>query len=642
MNDERLMYIYGEDIYRALYSVFLFQDAGTDEIRDIIREIEADKEKIFSKIAAWYEDIGKKLIERNIIDEKTDVKRTASYILVNVLNEIGIYKTYDFMKMFYEEKLIKSGNKEHETDEEFDILKNFDEIDDRLECLYTAMEIGEESITLKQAYDIISTKFTKNCIRQNRNTMLHIIGDYVLNFMASEYILNRYVGLEVGELLYIKGLTLNENIISNKFRYEVFDWQEVVTKDMLALGDMEREMNIISACHKMYIFKSTMACLFMNMVERNNMSFKSICNRLFREYANISFDKPQLSSKQYMEFLCYFAETNGLEFEFFEKKTKKKDICSIQVRNTRRNLNKIFIIRLINVKESNLPRDIIRKLHEKWRKEWLLSNEFNVYLRGAEGKILDYSPKEDTSHIYSWRFPYFPITDVAPDEEMNSIRNEHLEQKDYEQLKELSAYEVSKKKEVNSQNKVDTFNADVIQDFSESTNILYIMRSTSNCMRKKHNVIAATGALVNLKRRTVKININYCTECKRLFIYYDDFKRYSDLYGPLLGNYSLKYMRYDKQEDIRLADESPLHVCGYNVNQQMGYTETERQRILANIMDYDIMKKPNIITYLHFFIKNNGKKRNMKIAVSKWESDLDFVNKYKINQQKRYKINQVK
>ena len=45
MNDERLMYIYGEDIYRALYSVFLFQDAGTYEIRDIIREIEADKEK---------------------------------------------------------------------------------------------------------------------------------------------------------------------------------------------------------------------------------------------------------------------------------------------------------------------------------------------------------------------------------------------------------------------------------------------------------------------------------------------------------------------------------------------------------------------------------------------------------------------
>lgn len=77
--------------------------------------------------------------------------------------------------------------------------------------------------------------------------MLHIIGDYVLNFMASEYILNRYVGLEVGELLYIKGLILNENIISNKFRYEVFDWQEVVTKDMLALGDMEGSSALIMA-----------------------------------------------------------------------------------------------------------------------------------------------------------------------------------------------------------------------------------------------------------------------------------------------------------------------------------------------------------------------------------------------------------
>lgn len=69
----------------------------------------------------------------------------------------------------------------------------------------------------------------------------------MLNFMASEYILNRYVGLEVGELLYIKGLILNENIISNKFRYEVFDWQEVVTKDMLALGDMEGSSALIMA-----------------------------------------------------------------------------------------------------------------------------------------------------------------------------------------------------------------------------------------------------------------------------------------------------------------------------------------------------------------------------------------------------------
>ena len=180
------------------------------------------------------------------------------------------------------------------------------------------------------------------------------------------------------------------------------------------------------------------------------------------------------------------------------------------------------------------------------------------------------------------------------------------------------------------------------KNFNEQNNVLYIMKGKAGCMIKKHDVIAATGTLVNLRRRTVKLNINYCVECNRFFIDYNDFKKYCDFYGPLLGNYSLKYMDFHKQENIYWADESPLHVCGYNVNQQTAYSDSERRKILANIIDYGIMNKPNIIEYLHFFIKNNGKRKNMRMAVSKWEDDLDFVHHYKMDQQKNYKISRVK
>ncbi|WP_156032792.1 hypothetical protein [Selenomonas sp. FC4001] len=49
-----------------------------------------------------------------------------------------------------------------------------------------------------------------------------------------------------------------------------------------------------------------------------------------------------------------------------------------------------------------------------------------------------------------------------------------------------------------------------------------------------------------------------------------------------------------------------------------------------------------ITEYLHFYINNIGNKANMGLAVSKWEDDLYFVNNYRLNKQRLYKIDKIR
>ena len=142
----------------------------------------------------------------------------------------------------------------------------------------------------------------------------------------------------------------------------------------------------------------------------------------------------------------------------------------------------------------------------------------------------------------------------------------------------------------------------------------------------------------------MKINVNYCETCRKFFINKMDFDEFCKRHGIMLGNFSVKELNFSKGFNgmYKLADESPLHYCGYNVNKQKGLTESDRHKILANIIDFNIMKKTEIIEYLHFYINNIGNRANMNLAVSKWEDDLYFVNNYRINKQKSYRIDKIR
>lgn len=171
-------------------------------------------------------------------------------------------------------------------------------------------------------------------------------------------------------------------------------------------------------------------------------------------------------------------------------------------------------------------------------------------------------------------------------------------------------------------------------------NTLYICKGTIVCKRNGHLVESVTGVMLDKNGSTVKVNANYCPQCQKYFISYDEYIYYRKKYGILLGNLKITNSSFE-QTQANLADESILHMCGYSVNQTADLTVTNRHRILQFLLDSGISTKPEIINYLNFFVRRNGKRQNMEEAVRRWNEDLKWVREYQIDKQRQFEITNI-
>lgn len=165
------------------------------------------------------------------------------------------------------------------------------------------------------------------------------------------------------------------------------------------------------------------------------------------------------------------------------------------------------------------------------------------------------------------------------------------------------------------------------KDFLVRTNLF-------RCYHKEHlveeivgivKVVTPTGEMV-----IKKIPCAYCPECRCFYILQSQFNKLSED-GIVLCQLIEKEEYYKSGElgDFNAVNESLLMRNGYNVKASIGLTEIQRQIILQNIMDNNILSPHRISSYLDMFI---AQKRNMpqyKEAVSKWERDKDFVLAYR-------------
>ena len=101
------------------------------------------------------------------------------------------------------------------------------------------------------------------------------------------------------------------------------------------------------------------------------------------------------------------------------------------------------------------------------------------------------------------------------------------------------------------------------------------------------------------------------------------------------------YMKGGYVGGMHLANESILMQYGYNTSQTNGLSATGRQKILAVIIDNKIMSKSEIISYLDFFINQRSSQARMELAISKWETDREFVENYKIGQYTQFGVNAI-
>ena len=118
--------------------------------------------------------------------------------------------------------------------------------------------------------------------------------------------------------------------------------------------------------------------------------------------------------------------------------------------------------------------------------------------------------------------------------------------------------------------------------------------------------------------------------------YYLDISTYSGY----RDKYGLPYVKLSpaakgkKRALIDLAEQSELFLYGYSVSQKDSLSESQRRKLLADLMDTGLMAKREIENHISWLIQQNGNNPLMENALSSWRKDILFVNTYNMQHKK--------
>jgi hypothetical protein len=173
-----------------------------------------------------------------------------------------------------------------------------------------------------------------------------------------------------------------------------------------------------------------------------------------------------------------------------------------------------------------------------------------------------------------------------------------------------------------------------VKDFIVRTNI-------SKCINSSHLLIQI-NALVPIMKDDNIISLSfpaiYCQKCNKYYIYestYNEMKKQGYICCKIIKIQELTNL--EKSESslfYNWHDKSILKYYGYSVEKSKNLSDVQRQRILAFLIENNIIDKNGIVNYLESFILLRKNNRNMKLAIDKWKRDIDFVLRYKMNNSK--------
>jgi len=165
-----------------------------------------------------------------------------------------------------------------------------------------------------------------------------------------------------------------------------------------------------------------------------------------------------------------------------------------------------------------------------------------------------------------------------------------------------------------------------------------IIRSNSFYCHKHHGVTDMAGEVSILDRvgnvRNVLFPIAYCETCGLYFVLeatYQDLKKKGIVRCGITT--LAEYEHIGELKEGKLNEVSPLRMWGYTVSKSEGYSDVQRQRILEDIIDYSVMSKDEVLSYLDFFMRLHY--TNSDWAVEKWKEDRDYIANYKLTSSKR-------
>ncbi len=177
-----------------------------------------------------------------------------------------------------------------------------------------------------------------------------------------------------------------------------------------------------------------------------------------------------------------------------------------------------------------------------------------------------------------------------------------------------------------------------------SERTLYVYKGTISCY-KHHHLEDYRARIESVDDKQITFFVEYCRECDKFLMQYNNYSHYLNRYKL----FPMKIQRADPHvyDDPYIfgdfyfydrAEDSPLSLSGYRVDEKHGYSKEMRQKILSFIIDYKILSKQQVCNYLELFINTNGKAENNKRALMKWQEDKEFVLNYRLKEHPVVKI----
>ena len=160
---------------------------------------------------------------------------------------------------------------------------------------------------------------------------------------------------------------------------------------------------------------------------------------------------------------------------------------------------------------------------------------------------------------------------------------------------------------------------------------------TFSCSAKGHALESIQAKIITRSKGSKKLSsvcipAGYCEQCKRHYILSSILESYSDslkyaLCGFVESEELNQYLFNMSRNTERFAAESTLRKCGYTVSEQSRLTSIERVNLLNQIIDWEILTRGEVKSFLNWLITFQASNPRMRNAIRKWRYDLQEISK---------------
>ena len=143
-----------------------------------------------------------------------------------------------------------------------------------------------------------------------------------------------------------------------------------------------------------------------------------------------------------------------------------------------------------------------------------------------------------------------------------------------------------------------------------------------------YEIVIAEVSIINKNKLEEKktLLMAYCEECDKYYIYEKVFL--SLIMSGAIKAKTILSSKSGAGDLTSMSPESLLRKCGYTVNANDNLSDEARQEILSGVIENKLYTPAGIVAHLRLQINlsANVVSRDMSVAISKWQDDIEFIN----------------